>query len=98
MRLLRVDTAGLQAMAGRWGASVGELSGTVTPRGVGPSCEASAAAVAAAHTEVAAFIAVLATRVGGHAAHVTEAGAGYLANEADAVRAMVAVAPSITGT
>lgn len=98
MQPLRVDTAAVQAMAGRWGASVGELSATVAPAaGAGLSCQASAAAVRAAHVQVNAFTASLAARVGAHSAHVGVAEAGYLANEADAVDQMVAVAPRATG-
>jgi hypothetical protein len=97
MRALRVDTAGVQAMAGRWGASVGELNANVAPAGAGLSCQPSAAAVSAAHAEVTAFTASLAARVDGHAAHVGVADTGYLANEADAVDQMVAVAPRVVG-
>ena len=57
MQQLRVDTAALQAMASRWGASVGELSETAAPAGLGLSCQASAGAVSAAHTDVTAFTA-----------------------------------------
>lgn len=95
MQLLRVDTAGLQAVAGRWAASVGELTGTEVPAGVGFS--ASAAAVRAAHTEVTKFTAALATRVGTHATRIGEADAGYLANEADGANAVAAVSPRVTG-
>ena len=97
MQPLRVDTAAVQAMAGRWGASVGELSETVAPAGAGLSCQASAAAVRAAHAEVTAFTASLAARVGAHSARVGVADAGYLANEADAADQMAAVAPRATG-
>lgn len=81
----------MQAMAGRWAASVGALSDTAAPAGLGLSCQASAAAVAAAHAEVTAFTAALAARVGAHATHVSEADARYVANEADAANEMSAV-------
>ena len=97
MQLLRVDTAGVQAMATRWAASGGELNATVAPAGLGVSCQASAAAVAAAHVDVTAFTASLAARVGTRSAHVGVADAGYVANEADAVDQMVAVAPRVIG-
>lgn len=97
MQLLRVDTAGLPAMAGRWAASVGELTGTGVPAEIGFACQASAAAVDAAHTEVTEFTAALAARVGAHATHIGEADAGYVANEADAANALAAVAPRVTG-
>ncbi|MGA9611589.1 MAG: hypothetical protein WBS15_08655, partial [Mycobacterium sp.] len=35
---LRVDTAGVQAMATRWSASVGDLNEAVAPTGLGLSC------------------------------------------------------------
>jgi len=84
-------------MATRWGASVRELSETVAPAGVGLSCQASAAAVTAAHTDLTAFTVALATRIGGHAIHVGEADTGYLANDAVAADAMAAVTPPVTG-
>jgi hypothetical protein len=93
MQQLRVDSAGLQAMAGRWGASVGELNAT----GLGSSCQASAAAVDAAHADVTAFTAALATRVGTRATHVAEADTRYLAGEAESANALAAVAHPVTG-
>jgi hypothetical protein len=96
-QLLRVDTAALQAMATRWGVSVGELSATPAPARLGSSCHASAVAVNAALADVTAFTAALATRVGGHATHVCEADTGYLANEANAANAMASVIPPVTG-
>jgi hypothetical protein len=96
MQLVRVDT-GVQVIAGRWVASVGELNETAVPAGVGLSCQASAEAVTAAHADITAFTATLATRVGTHATHVGEADASYLADEADAANAMAAVIPSVTG-
>ncbi|BBZ45847.1 hypothetical protein [Mycobacterium parmense] len=97
MQPLRVDTAAVRAMATRWGAAAGELSETVTPAEAGLSCQPSAAAVSAAHAEVAAFIASLAGRVGAHSARVGVADSGYLANEADAVDQMLVVAPRMSG-
>ena len=70
---LRVDTAGVHAMATRWGASVGDLNETVAPTGLGLSCQTSAAAVDAAHVDVAAFTAGLAARVGERASGVVQA-------------------------
>jgi hypothetical protein len=97
MQQLRVDTAGLQAMAAGWGASVGELNETVAPAGLGVPCQASAAAVNCAHADVTAFTAALATRVGTRTAHVVEADAHYVANEADAAGQFAAVARPVTG-
>ncbi|WAC90196.1 hypothetical protein [Mycobacterium sp. Aquia_213] len=93
---LRVDTAGVQAMATRWDAAVGELTSTAAPAGVGLSCQVSASAVNAAHADVAAFTAGLAARVGTRVSGVTAADAGYLANEAESAAEAAAVAPSVT--
>ncbi|WP_232065705.1 hypothetical protein [Mycobacterium heidelbergense] len=89
---LRVDTAGVQAMAARWGGLVGELHGTVAPAGRGLWCQVSAAAVHAAHGDVAAFTAGLAARVGARAAGVAHADTRYLANEAESATELAAVA------
>ncbi len=97
MQDVRVDTAGLPAMAGRWAASAGELSATAAPAGLGLSCQPSAAAVNAAHAGITAFTAGLAARVGTHSIHVGEANASYLANEADAASEIKAVAPRVIG-
>lgn len=97
MQLLRVDIADVRAMAARWAASVGELDATGAPEIAGLSCQASAAAVDAAHTDVSTFLASLAARVGTHSTNVGVAGAGYLANEVDAVGQMTAVAPRVLG-
>lgn len=96
MQLVRVDTGAVQAMSGRWAAAAGELTDTVAPSGLGLSCQASAAAVAAAHADVTAFTAALAIRVGGHATRIGEADAAYLANEADAAQTMTALVPPVT--
>jgi hypothetical protein len=94
---LPVDTVGVQAMASRWGASVGELRETVAPTGTGLSCQASAAAVSTAHAEVTAFMAALATRLGTHATRVDEADSRYIANEADSANQLAAVAHLVAG-
>jgi hypothetical protein len=88
---LRVDTVGVQAMAGRWDASAGELSETVAPNGFGLSCQPSAAAVNAAHADITAFTAALATRVSVRATHVAEADTRYITNEADSATELAAV-------
>ncbi|MEE6175388.1 hypothetical protein [Mycobacterium sp. 050134] len=97
MQPLRVDTAGLRAMAARWAASGRDLDAVAAPAGLGVSGQASAAAVDAAHVDVAAFTASLAARVGTRSAGVGAADAGYVANEAEAARAMAAVAPRVIG-
>jgi hypothetical protein len=88
---LRVDTAGVQAMATRWGASVGDLNETAAPTGLGLSCQTSAAAVNAAHVDVAAFTAGLAARVGERATGVVQAHTSYLGQEAASTAAVAAV-------
>jgi hypothetical protein len=97
MQQLRIDTAGLQAMATRWAASVGELHATLAPAGLGLSCQASASAVNAAHADITAFTAALAARVGTRAAHVAEADTRYVANEAHSANVLAAVAPQVIG-
>jgi hypothetical protein len=88
---LRVDTAGVHAMAARWGASVGDLNETAAPTGLGLSCQTSAAAVNAAHVDVAAFTAGLAARVGERATGVVQAHTSYLGQEAASTAAVAAV-------
>lgn len=90
-RHLRVDTVGVQAMAGRWDASAGELKEPVTANGFGLSCQPSAAAVNAAHADITAFTAGLAAHVSVRAAHVTLANTRYLTNEADSATELAAV-------
>jgi hypothetical protein len=68
-------------MATRWSAVVGDLRETAAPAGLGLSCQASAAAVDAAHADVAAFTAALASRVGDRATGVVGDAASYLAQE-----------------
>ena len=96
-RVLRVDTAGVQLMATRWGASVGDLDEMVAPAGLGLSCQVSAAAINAAHVDVAAFTAGLAVWVGERATVVAQADTRYLAQEAASATALAAVAPPVTG-
>lgn len=81
-RELRVDTSGVQVMATRWGASAGDVHQTAAPTGLGLSCQASAAAVDAAHVDVAAFTAGLAARVGELAAGVIQANTNYRVQDA----------------
>ena len=88
---LRVNTAGVQAMAARWGVSAGELQQVEAPTGLGLSCQTSAVAVDAAHGDITAFIAGLGARVSGHAGGVTAADASYLTQEADSASALSAV-------
>jgi len=94
---LRVDTAGAQAMATRWSASVGDLNETVAPTGLGLSCQTSASAVNAAHVDVAAFTAGLAARVSQRATGVAQADTSYLAQEAASTAAVAAVFQPMIG-
>lgn len=87
---MRVDTAGVQAMASRWGASVGDLE-TAAPTGLGLSCQTSATAVDAAHVDVAAFTSGLAARVDQRATAVVQADTSYQAREASSTAAVAAV-------
>jgi hypothetical protein len=96
MKLLRVDSSAVQAMAGRWAAAAGELSGNVVPPEVGLSCQASTAAVAAAHADITTFTEALAARVGGHATRVGDVDAAYLDTAADTARAISAVMPEVS--
>ncbi|WP_428342352.1 hypothetical protein [Mycobacterium sp.] len=90
---LRVDTAGVHAMATRWGAVTGDLREVAAPTGLGLSCQASAAAVDAAHVDVAAFTSALASRVGDRATGVVGDTTSYLAQEAASTAAVAAVFP-----
>jgi hypothetical protein len=56
------------------------------------SCQASAAAVNAAHADITAFTAALAARVGVRATHVAEADTRYIANDADSSNELAALA------
>jgi hypothetical protein len=84
-------------MACRWGASAGALTAAAAPTGLGLSCQASAVAVDAAHADVSTFTSALAAQVGTRATGVVEADTRYLANEADSVNEMSAVAPRVIG-
>jgi hypothetical protein len=94
---LHVDTAGVHAMAARWGASVGDLNETAAPTGLGLPCQTSAAAVNAAHIDVTAFTAGLATRVGERASGVVQADLSYLFQEAASTAAVAAVFQPMIG-
>lgn len=93
---MRVDSAGLRAMAARWGVLVDGLDRTAAPTGLGLSCQPSAAAVHGAHMDVAAFTAGLAAQVRARAVGVGQADTGYVANEAESATDFAAVAPSVT--
>ncbi|MDM4141474.1 MULTISPECIES: hypothetical protein [Mycobacterium] len=78
---LRVNNAGVQAIAARWAVSADDLNAMVSPATFGLSWQPSATAVNAAHADVTVFTAALAARVGSTATHVSEADRRYLANE-----------------
>jgi hypothetical protein len=88
---LQVDTADVHAMVTRWGVSVGDLNETVAPTSLGLSCQTSAAAVNAAHVDVAAFTDGLAARVGHRASGVVRADLSYLFQEAASTATVAAV-------
>jgi hypothetical protein len=94
MQQLRVDTAALQAMATRWDATAGEQTLTAAPIGLELSSQPSAAAVNAAHADVAVFTADLATRVDMRTKHVTDANINYIAHDSHAVSELAAVTDS----
>ncbi|WP_231989269.1 MULTISPECIES: hypothetical protein [unclassified Mycobacterium] len=94
---LRVDTAGVQAMATRWSALAGDLGETLAAPTLGLSCQASASAVTAAHSDVARFSSGLAARVGTRATAVAEADHRYASSEAASATEFAAVAPSVNG-
>ncbi|MCV7199655.1 hypothetical protein BST12_09925 [Mycobacterium angelicum] len=82
-------------MATRWGAAAGELNATVAPTGLGLSGQPSALAVDGAHSDVTAFSAALAERIGARAVHVVEADTRYAANETDSANMLAAVASPV---
>ena len=91
--VLRVDTAGLRVMAGRWQVLAGDLSGGGEPgERLGLSCQPSAEAVAAGHADVTACAAMLAERLLGGAARVAVADNCYAANEADSAAKLATAA------
>jgi hypothetical protein len=94
MEQLRLDTAALQAMAGSWATSAGELTQTAAPAKLALSSQPSAAAVNAAHADVAVFTADLATRVDRNAQHVTDANTHYIAHDAHSVSELAALTDS----
>ena len=95
---LRVDTAGLQAIASRWRAFAGDLNGGgefgLVP---GLPCQPTAAAMNAGHADVTAGTALLAGRLLAGVARVVEADRGYTANEADSAAMLSLVAESEIG-
>ncbi|ARR80090.1 hypothetical protein MOTT12_04426 [Mycobacterium intracellulare subsp. yongonense] len=59
-------------------------------------CQASAAAVNAAHIDVTAFSAALATHMGTHVTGVAQGNTSYLTAEADSAAKLAAVAHPVT--
>jgi hypothetical protein len=95
---LRVDTAGLHAIASRWRAFTGDLNGGGESGLVpGLPCQPTAAAMNAGHADVTAGTAVLAGRLLAGVARVVEADRGYTANEADSAAMLSLVAESEIG-
>jgi hypothetical protein len=95
---LRVDTAGLHAIASRWRAFTGDLNGGGESGLVpGLPCQPTAAAMNAGHADVTAGTAVLAGRLLAGVARVVEADRGYTADEADSAAMLSLVADSEIG-
>lgn len=92
---LRIDVAGLQTMAARWGGL--DTTPAALPAALGPSCQASAAAVNAAHADVTAFTTALAARVGDHSARVVAADNLYVANEAGSAGELASLTCAVVG-
>lgn len=78
-------------MASRWNDSAGELAEAVAPAGRQVPSQPSAAAVDAAHADIGAFTAELATRVNTRAKHVADAETNYVANEAHSADELAAM-------
>lgn len=91
-----MDIAALHAMAARWGRSAGELTRTGTPADFAAPSQPSAAAVQAAHADVAAFTAAMANQVDARAQHVTDASTRFTAHDAHAVSEIAALNKSPT--
>jgi cob(I)alamin adenosyltransferase len=88
---LRVDTAALWGMAGRWNGLAGELVEGWPPTGSGLSYQASAAAIHAARAAIARYQRSLVARMHAGATHVVESDTRYVANEAHSARELAAV-------
>ncbi|WP_232068917.1 hypothetical protein [Mycobacterium mantenii] len=93
---MRVDGAGIQAMAARWGALVDGLNHTAVPTGLGLACQLSAAAVNGAHIDVTAFTAGMAAQVGARATSVGQADTRYTANEVESTTDLATMTQSVT--
>ncbi|HZE14449.1 MAG TPA: hypothetical protein VE197_01355 [Mycobacterium sp.] len=68
----------------------------MVPAGLGLPCQTSAAAVSAAHADITAFTATLATRICTWATHVAEADTRYIA-KANSANELAALAHPVTG-
>lgn len=94
--VLRLDTAGVRVMAGRWQVLAGDLrSGGEPAEELGLSCQPSALAVSAGHAVVAACTAVLTERILAGAVRVEAADSLYAANEADSAATLGGVADPV---
>jgi hypothetical protein len=96
MQQLRVATAALRAMVVSWGTSAGTLIETAPPAKLALSSQPSAAAVNAAHANVAIFTADLANRVDMRAQHVADADTHYIVHESHSVEELKALTDSLT--
>jgi hypothetical protein len=96
MQQLRVATAALLAMTVSWGTSAGALTETAAPAKLALSSPPSAAAVNAAHANVAIFTADPANRVDMRAHHVADTDTRYIAHESHSVEELKALTDSLT--
>ncbi|OBH56607.1 hypothetical protein A5685_07775 [Mycobacterium colombiense] len=92
---MRVDAAGIHAMATRWAVLMDGLTDTVATTGPDSSWQPSAAAVNGAQVDIAAFTAGLAAQVSARVAGVDQASTGYVANEAESATDLAAVGQSV---
>jgi hypothetical protein len=75
--LLRVDANGLGVLASKCESLAGELNGIVAPGGVGPTCQATSAAVNAVHADIGSTSAALVARMQATVAKLSAAGTAY---------------------
>lgn len=93
MGLIRVDVKGLTALAANCMEQAGAVAGASVPPPLGGCFQATSAAIAAAHADVAAAGTQLMLRMQATAAEAEAAAQGYAGTEADS-----AVALSAAGT
>lgn len=90
-QMLRLDSAGVQAMATRSAVFAADLNETVAPTELGFSCQPSATAVNAAHVDVTGFTTRLAAQMSTRATDVTETDTRQRDPSADPLAAVMPV-------